>query len=188
MSILLRPTFKAEKSQLLTTAAAVAVSEAIEKHTGDEVQIKWVNDVCKGGKKVCGILTEGSILQNGFFEYAILGIGVNLTLPNDGFGALESIAGAVFDSDAFDRDGFIEDILVNFEKYYRNLEAKPHFDGYVNREMLTGKEVDVIRAGEVLYSAKVIGVDKDFALLVERGTVTEAISSGEVSVKPTAKN
>ena len=185
MSILLRPKFKAEGALLITTAAAVAVAEAVEKHTGEGVQIKWVNDVFKNGKKVCGILTEGSIAQNNLFEYAILGIGINLTYPKSGFGALESIAGAVFENDAFDRERFIGDILEGFKQYYLALEDKPHLDGYLKRDMLIGKEVDVISAGEVLYSAKVTDIDKDFALVIEHDGIKEALSSGEVSVKPT---
>ena len=183
MSILLRPAFGADKSQLLTTAAAVSVAKAIEKHTGEAVQIKWVNDIFKNGKKVCGILTEGSVLQNGLFEYAILGIGVNLTRPKEGFGSLENIADAVFSDDSFDRDAFIHDILANFEQYYRTITEKKHFDEYIKRDMLRGEIVDVISGGEVLYRAKVIGIDEDFSLLVEHDGIKETVFSGEVSIK-----
>lgn len=187
MSILLRPKFKAENATLITTAAAAAIAKAIEKHTGEDVKIKWVNDIFKNGKKVCGILTEGSVTQEGLFEYAILGIGINLTYPKGGFGTLEGIAGAVFENRPFDREGFISDILDGFWQYYRSLEHKPHFDDYVKRDMLCGREVDVIRAGEVIYSAKAVDIDKDFRLVVEHDGVLETLFCGEASVKSTIK-
>ncbi|MBR5539095.1 MAG: biotin--[Clostridia bacterium] len=167
MSVLLRPAFSPENSLLITTAAAVAVSETVEKYTGKSAQIKWVNDVYLDGKKVCGILTEGRI-SGDKLEYAILGIGLNLTEPVGGFDeSIKDIAGAIFRcGEAFDREKIVSDILANFEKYYRILKAKPHFDGYVSRNMLLQREVDIIRGGETVGEGKVIGIAEDFSLEV----------------------
>lgn len=182
MSIILRPAFSAENALLITTAAAAAVAKTIEKHTKELCQIKWVNDVYMRGKKVCGILTEGQIAGD-TLEYAVLGIGVNLAPPKGGFGDLESIAGAVFENASFDKDKFSGDCLDAFFAYYKNLIEKPHFDDYVARDMLCGKTVSVIRAGEELHSAKVCGIDCDFSLIILRDGKKENLASGEVSVK-----
>lgn len=75
MSLLLRPTLTTDNSVLITTSAAVAVCEAIEKILSKTPQIKWVNDIYIDGKKVCGILTEASLgLESGMLEYVVLGI------------------------------------------------------------------------------------------------------------------
>ena len=97
MSILLRPTLQPEEAVLITCAAAVAVSNAILEVCGQEVQIKWVNDLFLQEKKVCGILTEAAFsAQTPGFEYAVCGIGINVYPPEDGFPEeLASIAGAV---------------------------------------------------------------------------------------------
>ena len=58
MSIILRPQLSIENSVLVTTAAAVAVYQAIEKITDLSPLIKWVNDIFIDERKVCGILTE----------------------------------------------------------------------------------------------------------------------------------
>ena len=85
-SLLLRPHCTAEKSLFITTTAAVAVCEAIEQVTGLNPQIKWVNDVYLNEKKVCGILTEASVdFENGGLNWAVLGIGINIAVPEDGF-------------------------------------------------------------------------------------------------------
>ena len=51
MSIVIKPDFDVSKSVLVTSAAAVAVANAIEKVCGLESKIKWVNDVYIDGKK-----------------------------------------------------------------------------------------------------------------------------------------
>jgi BirA family biotin operon repressor/biotin-[acetyl-CoA-carboxylase] ligase len=86
MSILLRPKFSTADAILITTAAAVAVAQAVEAVAGREAKIKWVNDVFCDGKKICGILTEASVdIESGSLEYAILGIGINVIAPQNGF-------------------------------------------------------------------------------------------------------
>ena len=58
MSLLFQPDENYVDTSLMTACAAVAVCRALEKwHI--KAQIKWVNDVFVGNKKVCGILTEG---------------------------------------------------------------------------------------------------------------------------------
>lgn len=70
----------------LTTMAAVAGCEAIEAATGEKAQIKWVNDLYLNGRKVGGILTEASLgLENDFLDYVVLGIGINVYPPGNGF-------------------------------------------------------------------------------------------------------
>ena len=95
-SLLLRPHCTAEKSLFITTTAAVAVCEAIEQVTGLNPQIKWVNDIYLNEKKVCGILTEASVdFENGGLNWAVLGIGINIAVPKEGFPEeIRSIAGA----------------------------------------------------------------------------------------------
>lgn len=95
-----------EEVMLLTPAAAVAVSEALEREFGVEAQIKWVNDIFVGGKKVCGILSESVISSAGEVSNVVIGIGINLKNPKQGFPKeLEGIAGSVSgDADQVDED------------------------------------------------------------------------------------
>ncbi len=97
LSILVRPALAAERAHLLTCSAAVTVAEAIEACAGVDASIKWVNDVYCRGKKVAGILTEGSFdLEGGVLQHAVVGIGVNVRPPHAGFPAeIAERAGAV---------------------------------------------------------------------------------------------
>ena len=77
--MILEPNETLEGSLLITTAAATAVYKAVRKVCGIELGIKWVNDLYRDGKKVCGILTEAvTDFESGNIEYAIVGIGLNL--------------------------------------------------------------------------------------------------------------
>jgi BirA family biotin operon repressor/biotin-[acetyl-CoA-carboxylase] ligase len=80
MSILLRPLPHAVP--LVTIAAGVAAAEGIQSATGLSPSLKWPNDVHLGGRKVAGVLAEGSVgadLQVGpAVQWVILGIGINV--------------------------------------------------------------------------------------------------------------
>ena len=182
MSVLLRPEGKAEDALTITTRAAVTAAKTGEKHTGRPAAIKWVNDVYQNGKKVCGILTEGQTAPDGSLAYAVLGIGVNLRAPEGGFPeALRDIAGALFAEDeAFDRDAIAVDIL---DAFFDGCEDC--YDEYVKRSMLDGKTVTVLRGGEPICTAEVVGIDRDFALCIRLADGSETkLQTGEVSVKP----
>ena len=189
MSILLRPKLPAEDSLLITTAAAVAAAEALEEISGRSMGIKWVNDIYCGGKKVCGILTEGGYGTDGSLAYAILGIGVNLFAPEGGFPSeLAQIADAVFPAKA-EKKGTVKNraaamILEKFLPLYRQLPERMYLAEYRARSVLTDQSVNVLR-GDSARPAKVLGIDDHFGLLVryEDDGTEAALSTGEVSVR-----
>ena len=102
MSILLRPEIGARQAVGLTAMAAVAAARAAERLCGVPITIKWVNDLWKNGKKVCGILTEAALdLESGMLDYAVLGLGFNVAAPADGWPEdLRDVAGALYDGRA----------------------------------------------------------------------------------------
>ena len=76
-SILLRPVMKPHEAALVTLAAAVAASVAIEQAGGLKADIKWPNDLLLSGRKCCGILSEMQA-EKGRDPYVIVGIGINV--------------------------------------------------------------------------------------------------------------
>lgn len=86
LSMLLRPEGSVMDNLILTAQASVAVYRAVKKVCQLELGIKWVNDLYLEGKKVCGILSEGQAnFESGILEYVIVGIGLNIFLPQGGF-------------------------------------------------------------------------------------------------------
>lgn len=188
MSILVRPKLSAAESTLLTTSAAVAVALAIENVSGKDTQIKWVNDVFMEGKKVCGILTEASMsLENGLLDYAVLGIGINVALPADGFpDELSGIAAAVFSESNHYGDlrcRLVADVLNRFMEFYEHLADRRFLSEYRKRMISLGKPVTVIKNNQQL-EATAIDIDNDCHLKVRYANGDEEyLSSGEVRIK-----
>ena len=187
MSILLRPNFSAEKSLFITTATAVAVSDAIDGLSDKNSSIKWVNDVFIDSKKVCGILTEASIdFETGGLSYAVVGLGVNLYHPADGFPEdIKNIAGTVFDSEISgdEKAKFAAEIINGFFNIYNNFENSDFMKRYKSKSFILGKKINVIK-GDKKTPATAIDIDDEARLLVEYETgERESLFSGEVSIK-----
>lgn len=183
MSILLRPKISAEDSALITPAAAVAVSDAIDKICSTDTKIKWVNDIYKNNKKICGILCESTYLGNDYF--CILGIGINLYEPENSFPKeIENIAGAIYNTQPENeiREKLIAKIIDNFDFYYKNLLNKEFLKTYREKSNLIGKEVAYIKDGKEI-SAKVLGINDNGHLVIKTESETHSLFMGEVSVK-----
>lgn len=183
LSILLRPA-AARDASLLTALCAVAVCEAAEALCGRQAQIKWVNDIFLDGKKCCGILTQGALcLETGAFEYAVVGIGVNVAIPAGGFPA-GMAASALFETaPPGARETLCAEILNRVEGYYRRFEARDFVAPYQARSLLPGKAVTVF-CGGTPRGAKALAVDEDCRLVVEyEDGARERLVAGEVSVR-----
>lgn len=186
LSLLLRPKFSLQQSLMLTVAAAVAVCNAIEKNSGFECQIKWVNDVYINGKKVCGILTEGAIeAETGSLKYAVVGVGINLTAPKGGFPKdIADRADTVFKTDEIRAEiaaSVSADALNGFFEYYREIDKKQFMCEYRKRSYLDGKTVTVEQDGKVV-TALVLGIDENGGLIVKKGEKTELLTAGDVTI------
>ena len=185
-SLLLRPHCTAEKSLFITTTAAVAVCEAIEQVTGLNPQIKWVNDVYLNEKKVCGILTEASVdFENGGLNWAVLGIGINIAVPEEGFPEeIRSIAGAIFDGPCpvEMRSRISAAVISRFFALYKNLGSNAFIESYRSHSFLTGRAI-TFSLGEETYRGVVTGISDEAHLLVRLDSGEErAFSAGEVQI------
>lgn len=184
-SMLLHPKFSAEKSLFLTVMAAVSVAEAVMKYNKNDVKIKWVNDIYIDGKKVCGILTEGAINKDKMLDYAVVGIGINVIAPVNGFpDDIKDIATAIFPGNAEKniKEKIVADVVNRFFSMYNGVD-NDYIRRYKEYSYLTGKKINII-SGETIRPATVIDITDNCHLLVknENGEIEE-ISSGDVSVR-----
>ena len=188
MSVILSPERISFDPGFLTSTMAAAACRAITEK-GFPVGIKWVNDIYLDGKKVCGILTEGSILPGEKkLQYAVIGIGVNITPPKGGFPPeIAHIAGAILPS-ADDaeraRSSLAAGILNRLMTLLDLDDRKACLDEYRRRSILQNREITVHRADGTTSPATALDVDDDYRLIVryENGK-EEHLDSGEVSIK-----
>ena len=89
VSIVFRPSMQA--LPMLSILAGVATARSIRKTTGLDPRIKWPNDIMLVGKKVGGILVE-SVVQGHMVDYAIVGIGLNISLETQSTQEIASFA------------------------------------------------------------------------------------------------
>lgn len=189
ISFLLHPKTDIEKATQATCMAAVAVCKAIEKITGKDVKIKWVNDIFLDGKKICGILTEGATsLEDGSLSYMVIGIGINLYIPKDGFpDEIKNIAGVLFTEGELEEDmknRLSAGIIRELTNLLGSGDINDYLEDYRSRSMLIGNYVKILNGGTVSGGyGKVEGIDDECHLIVRRDNgEVEALSSGEVSV------
>lgn len=184
MSVIIRPKFSTDIAVLITSAVAVASAEAVEKICGNDVQIKWVNDLYMNGRKICGILTEASMgMEINSPDYIVIGIGIN-------------VRESIFDDELSKRVSSIETethkiidrnelcalLLERLEYYTDNLENRCHLDEYKRRELLTGNIITA-NVGTEKITGRAIGVDENANLIIESesGEIRN-LSSGEANL------
>lgn len=184
-SLLVKPDIPPEKALYLTTCASVCCARAIEDISNEKALIKWVNDVYVKGRKVCGILTEASLSSPDKLDYAVIGIGVNVFMPEDNFPEdIQNKAGSIFTEEGPDeiRCKILSYILNYFDVYFSKLIEKPFLDEYKIRSMITGKDIEIL-GRQQNNLARAIEINDDFSLKVSypNGDI-EDLSSGDVSI------
>lgn len=187
MSLLLHPNLTAEEITFLTSAAAVATAKAIESATSVKTEIKWVNDIYQNEKKVCGILSEAAFSAKNTPLYTVIGIGINLTNPKDGFPKdISDIAASIFGNSEINYKtvASLTENIVNTLLEYCYGDIKAHIKEYQMRSMLTGKKVTFTKENQIL-TATVTGIDNNCRLLLKTASGEEIfLNAGEVSVRP----
>lgn len=187
MSVLFRPTREQTKDVVLvTTAASVAVCRAIRGVLNEEPEIKWVNDVCLRGKKICGILTEAvSDFESGQIDLVVVGIGINYAVPEQGYPEeLRDVVGAVCnDSEKIPRNVLAAAVLNELFALYDSLSDKQYIEDYRRWSNVIGKEIR-FTSGDEWADAHAVDICDDGGLLVElKNGDREILHTGEITLR-----
>jgi BirA family biotin operon repressor/biotin-[acetyl-CoA-carboxylase] ligase len=68
--------------EVLALRTGLRSARALDRFAAEPVRLKWPNDLFVEGRKVAGILIEAR-WREGSLEWVAIGIGVNVTLPDD---------------------------------------------------------------------------------------------------------
>jgi BirA family biotin operon repressor/biotin-[acetyl-CoA-carboxylase] ligase len=184
-SVLLRPTFlNLDEVFVLTFAAGLSAAYAIEGTTGLEVTLKWPNDVLLQGKKICGILLEGSF-DSGLLNYVVMGIGMNVNQKKFDE-TLSSIATsmAIVTGREFDREELLVFFLSHFSSIY-DIVRKRDFYSIMKRWRekckMFGKRIEV-NLGNESFSGTFEDVGDDGKLILKTPKGMRYFSAGEVKI------
>ena len=189
----------------LTACAAVAICRAIKnvicklpEGTSIEPQIKWINDIFVGGKKVCGVLAEGvANFESGMIEAAVVGMGINIKKNTTAFeGQLADVVGTLEDATSakISRIEIAAEIAGQVLKIFEEDASSPDahkaiIKEYKEASFLIGRELTVyplIGDEKSSYKAIASDIDDNAGLIVtlEDGS-KRTLSSGEVTLKST---
>ena len=124
-SILLNPGFLDISNQFdLNRVISLGVVDALEPLLGNDLKIKWPNDIYYGDKKLGGILIE-NIIQGTQLKHAIIGIGLNINQDSFPEAAGNAISLKQILHKDYDLSVLLSDICSHIEAWYLKLrEAK----------------------------------------------------------------
>jgi BirA family biotin operon repressor/biotin-[acetyl-CoA-carboxylase] ligase len=187
MSIILQKDLPREKAVNITTMTAVAVSRAIERLTGMDTQIKWVNDILVGGKKVCGILTEALMdIDIQRINRIVVGIGLNVSTKTESFPEeIRGTAGSLYGNGVspISRNRFAAEIIAEVLDGADKIETGEYMDEYKKKCFTVGKRVFFEMDG-VRYEGEAVRIGDNCELIVRLDGGEEIpVSFGEVSVR-----
>lgn len=200
-SVLLRPELGPTQAHLLSLAAALAVAEALEDLEGLEgrVGIKWPNDVLVSGRKVCGILLEGS-MDVDRLQWVVAGIGLNVN--SDPGALLRGLEPAQqrewLDKPAptslreetghkVSRAPLLARLLVGLTRRWTEVGSPALLAGLRQRDVLAGRRVEVLSGpplDEPVVSGEAVGIGPVGQLLVRVASgETVPVFAGDVTVR-----
>ena len=208
-SVLLRPSLAPGQAHLLSLAAALAVAETVEAHLGLDtpVEVKWPNDVVVGGRKLCGILLEGS-MDGDRLHWVIAGIGLNVNSDCADTAALieredeEGLAGRPAPVSLGEllggevpRAPLLAALLARLTIRWTELErpggAATVLAALRERDALAGRPVEVVGGGSsggVVAAGEAAGFGPEGQLLVRTASgEVVAVFAGDVSLRGSCK-
>jgi BirA family biotin operon repressor/biotin-[acetyl-CoA-carboxylase] ligase len=179
-----------------TTGAAVAVCRTVAALFGVECGIKWVNDIFLGGKKICGILSEGvHSLESGLIEAIVTGIGINVREPPGGFpDDIKAVAGAVTDQfppACASRNRIAAELICQLLRVYEHDSHAETLAEYKRRSLILEKTIEVFPlagagggddgAAAKPYTATALDIDEQTGLVIKTANgEVKTLRAGEV--------
>lgn len=190
-SLILRPKIDPKYIPQVTLLAGVVVAKVLRKlYETDSIMIKWPNDLLVCGKKICGILSEMRLDENGNIDYVVLGIGINVKINKNFFPqCLKDIADSLNENFRKDYtcDQVLDHVLSEFDKLYEIWllrGSKVILDLWKIFNCTLNQKVDVKDNDKVIFSGTVIDINEDGSILVDDGSGnTEVYNFGEISLR-----
>ncbi len=164
----------------LSSAVALACYTMLKNYAGDEVAIKWPNDLYWGDRKAGGILIENVILgQN--WETAIIGIGININQTEFGLMERKPVSLKQITGKYFNPIDLANEICNELELIFSHI-GKATFDQFhdaYNAVLYKRDQPVKFREGNIQFEAIVKRVNQSGHLVIQQGVERE-IASGEL--------
>lgn len=188
-SYLFRPTTVPADTAEITAWSAVAVQNSIRSVCGFESEIKWINDLVIGDKKLCGILTELAVeAESGQVQFVIIGVGINCNELTEDFSEdIQDRATSLFlqTGHRIDRNALAAELVQNFDQMISHWpdEHDWYLEQYCRWCSTTGRMIRIIKGNET-ETAFAERVNNSFGLVVKLADGSmKVLNSGEVTTR-----
>ncbi|MCU0976177.1 MAG: biotin--[acetyl-CoA-carboxylase] ligase [Steroidobacteraceae bacterium] len=176
----------------LSLAVGVGVLRALRTLGVAGVGLKWPNDLLHELRKLGGILIELRAEAAGP-AFAVIGLGLNVTLPEAARAQVAASGLAVASLDDFcavtpSRTQLAAAVIGELERVLTEFEVRgfaPFADEWRAADALAARPAFVVQ-GESRVDGLARGIDEDGALLLEVAGCNRRFVSGEVSLRPVA--
>jgi BirA family biotin operon repressor/biotin-[acetyl-CoA-carboxylase] ligase len=168
----------------LPLAVGVALADTLGT-LGQQVHLKWPNDVLKDGDKLAGILIETQSAPGGG-TWCVIGIGLNLLMPDEIEAQLGRSAAGMPWLARMDRDALMAALLDGLAGCLREFTARGFaaFSARWNlRHAWQGETVVLLDGGVVRHEGRAAGVDDSGRLLLDTDEGRITVMAGDVSLR-----
>lgn len=170
----------------LSLAIGVAIVDALNQCGVQGIQLKWPNDIYAQGKKLAGVLIEVEGQIGGGCQ-AIIGVGLNVSLPNN----IEEIGQPWIDltqlsEPLIDRNllaGALISELAKSLDLFEKRGLEPFITKWRALDVYANQPVK-LTIGEKIIAGISRGIDPSGAILLETVQGVKAYHGGEISVRP----
>jgi BirA family biotin operon repressor/biotin-[acetyl-CoA-carboxylase] ligase len=170
---------------LLGLVIAVAIAECLEMVGITGHTIKWPNDILFENKKLAGILLE----SKGSSNEIVIGVGLNVNMDKQNIDnqkftsswcSLQQISGNVWDRNLLTAQ-LLNHLVTSLEKF-NTLSFSQFMNVWKKWDHLYNQLVTVHSTKK--YTAKVVGINHDGALLIEQEAgIQKSVYSADVSIR-----
>ncbi|GJI87702.1 biotin--[acetyl-CoA-carboxylase] ligase [Duganella hordei] len=169
----------------LPMAVGVALAETIAS-LGVPVQIKWPNDLLRDGKKLAGILVETQPSRHDSGIWAVIGVGINLVMPDELEAAIGREVAAAPWLAKMDRNQLMAALLSRLAAVLDEFDDTgfaPFAERWNQLHAWQGREVVILDNGKVLQQGRAAGVDAIGRLMLDTEQGRAEVLSGDVSLR-----
>lgn len=157
LSALFCPEISPQESSVFTFLASCALVDVFSGY-GIDVAIKWPNDILVGGRKISGVLTELGT-SDGAVDYLVIGIGVNLNLPEEFIRremkdiSRKTTSLSILLGEEVSRERFCAELINALDRFYgefRRRGTQAIVDKWIGSWGFMGEEISVDVSGEII--------------------------------------
>ncbi|MDF7669821.1 bifunctional biotin--[acetyl-CoA-carboxylase] ligase/biotin operon repressor BirA [Orbaceae bacterium ESL0721] len=165
----------------MSLVVGITVADTLNKLTGQNIKVKWPNDLYLNDKKLAGILVELTG-KAGDMAHAIIGIGINIMMKNPDNSVVNQ---AWANLGKVDRNLLVANLIDALQIALTKFEQSglaPFITDWNRLDNFANRKVKLLIGDEVVRGiAK--GINDQGALLLEQDGSTKAYIGGEISLR-----